>query len=103
QGEPVGRVTFEGMGAGPNATASAVVADMIDIARGADYKPFTIPVAELTARPLAAITQLKTRYYLRLAVIDRTGVLADITSILRDEKISMELFLQHSHQPDDAV
>jgi homoserine dehydrogenase len=53
--------------------------------------------------PLAAMDTLKTSYYVRLAVVDKPGVLASITGIFRDEGISMCSFLQHSRRPEEAV
>jgi homoserine dehydrogenase len=103
EGEPVGRITLEGAGAGAGPTASSVVGDIVDIARGAHYKPFTIPVAAMQALPQAHIDTLKTCYYLRLAVVDRPGVLASVTAVLRDEGISLRSFLQHSHTPGEPV
>lgn len=103
QGDAVGSMLFEGRGAGAGPTASSVVADVMDIARGVRYCPFTLPAAQLSAATPASVEGLKTAYYLRLVVIDRPGVLAEVTSIFRDEKISMRSFLQHSHQPGEPV
>ncbi len=94
EGDAVGRITFEGMGAGEGATASSVVADIMNIASGAQYHPFTVPVKSLKSQPPASMKDLQTSYYLRLGVADRPGVLADITHIFRDEQISMRSFIQ---------
>jgi len=102
-GHAVGTVFFEGQGAGEGPTASSVVADLMDIARGAKYKPFTLPVAALKELSLADMDDLVSSYYLRLSVIDRPGVLADVTGILRDENISLRSFIQHSHTPGETV
>jgi homoserine dehydrogenase len=102
-GDAVGTVFFEGLGAGAGPTASSVVADIMDIARGAAYKPFTLPVDELKKLPLADMNDLVSSYYLRLSVIDRPGVLAAVTGILRDEQISLRSFIQHSHKPGEPV
>jgi homoserine dehydrogenase len=102
-GNAVGTVFFEGQGAGAGPTASSVVADLMDIARGAAYKPFTLPVASLKKLPVAEMDALVSSYYLRLSVIDRPGVLADVTGILRDESISLRSFIQHSHKPGETV
>ncbi len=103
EGEPVGRITLEGRGAGGGPTASAIVADILDIARGNRYLPFG-PVG---VRPHSAIfvpsDELLSAWYLRLAVKDEAGVLADVTRIFAEEKISLRSFLQHSHQPEQAV
>ena len=106
EGDSVGRITFEGMGAGEGATASSVVGDIMDIASGASYKPFTLPVKALKKQPPASMKDLVTPYYLRLGVADKPGVLADITDIFRDEKISMRSFIQRDfdmHHKSDAV
>lgn len=103
EGDSVGRITFEGAGAGAGPTASSVVGDIVDIARGANYKPFTLAVDALKALPLAAMDTLRTSYYVRLAVVDKPGVLAAVTGILRDEGISLRSFLQHSHAPGEPV
>lgn len=103
EGSSVGKITMEGRGAGEGPTASAVVGDIVDIARGAYYKPFTIPVAGLKKANLASMDKLHASYYVRLAVVDRPGVLAAITGIFRDEGISMCSFLQHSRKPGEIV
>jgi homoserine dehydrogenase len=103
EGDAVGRVTLEGLGAGEGATASSVVGDIVDIARGAPYKPFTIPVASMRAMPRAPMDSLRTAYYMRLAVVDKPGVLAGVTGIFRDEGISLRSFIQHSHAPGEPV
>ncbi len=103
EGDSVGTVLFEGRGAGAGPTASSVVADIIDIARGVAYKPFTLPVAALKHLPFADIQTLQCSYYLRLNVVDRPGVLAEVTGIFRQESISLRSFLQHSHKPGESV
>ncbi len=103
EGDAVGTVFFEGRGAGAGPTASSVVADIMDIARGVTYKPFTLPVAALHSLPFAGMEHLRCSYYLRLSVTDRPGVLAEVTSIFKTEKISLRSFLQHSHKPGETV
>jgi homoserine dehydrogenase len=103
EGDSVGTVLFEGRGAGAGPTASSVVADIIDIARGVAYKPFTLPVAALQSLPFSGMENLQCSYYLRLSVIDRPGVLAEVTSIFKTEQISLRSFLQHSHKPGEPV
>jgi len=103
EGNAVGRVIFEGRGAGAGPTASSVVADIIDIARGTRYLPFTLPAEKLAQHPATAFDEFRTSYYLRAGVIDRPGVLAEVTGIFRDESISMRSFLQHGHKPGEAV
>lgn len=103
EGDAVGKVLFEGLGAGGGPTGSSVVADIMDIARGVAYKPFTLPVRSLKKLPFTDMQALKCSYYLRLAVIDRPGVLAEVTGILKHEQISLRSFLQHSHAPGETV
>lgn len=101
-GHAVGRITLEGMGAGEGATASSVVGDIMDIAQGAHYKPFTVPVRMLKKEAPASMQELSTSYYLRLGVMDKPGVLADITDIFRAEKISLRSFIQHDSSETNA-
>lgn len=103
EGDAVGTVLFQGRGAGGGPTGSSVVADIMDIARGALYKPFTLPVKALQKNACADIESLVSCYYLRLNVIDKPGVLAEVTGIFKDEKISLRSFLQHSHTPGETV
>ena len=102
-GDAVGTVLFEGRGAGEGPTASSVVADIMDIARGVHYMPFTLPVAELASAKFAAMAHMRTAYYLRLGVIDQPGVLSDVTAIFKREQISMRSVIQHSHKPGEVV
>jgi homoserine dehydrogenase len=103
EGDSVGTVLFEGRGAGEGPTASSVVADIMDIARGAAYKPFTLPAAELGAGRFAQMERASSSFYLRLNVIDQPGVLADVTAIFKKEGISMRSVIQHSHNPGEMV
>ncbi|SDH24027.1 homoserine dehydrogenase [Roseospirillum parvum] len=103
EGDAVGRVVLEGPGAGAGPTASAVVADLIDLAAGRTAPPFGLPAAHL--RPLDALPVERRRgsYYVRLTVLDRPGVFADIAAILYEEEVSMESILQRGRNPGDAV
>jgi len=103
EGDAVGNMFFEGRGAGAGPTASSVVADIMDIARGVNYKPFTLPVAELQQPNFSGIDNLRASYYLRLSVSDRPGVLAEVTAIFRQENISLQSFLQPSHHAGDVA
>ncbi len=99
EGDFVGRVVLEGRGAGAEPTASAVVADLIDIARGRAGQGLNAG-----AKPkLAPMARHEGAYYLRLMVVDRPGVMADITAALRDEKVSMEQMIQRGRAPDETV
>lgn len=94
EGDFVGRLFFQGRGAGEGPTASAVVADLVDIARGDVRPPFVMPVADLAALPRATSADRRGRYYLRLNVADRAGVLAELTAALRDCGVSIESLVQ---------
>ncbi len=103
EGDFVGRVFLEGRGAGANPTGSSVVADIMDIARNVKYKPFTLPIASLPHENFVGINSLRCSYYLRLSVIDKSGVLAEVTNIFKKHSISLRSFLQHSHAPNETV
>jgi homoserine dehydrogenase len=102
-GDFSGPVFLQGRGAGEGPTASAVVADVIDIARGILPPVWGVKRAELVALPVVPVSELVSAYFLRLAVVDQPGVLADVTAILRDEGISLESMLQHGRKPGEAV
>ena len=103
EGDHVDRAVFEGRGAGAGPTASAVVADLIDIARGLRAPTFAVPATDLVEARHAAIEHHRGPYYIRLQVVDRPGVLADIAAILRDERVSIESLLQHGRSPEEPV
>nr|WP_255551892.1 homoserine dehydrogenase [Erythrobacter crassostrea] len=94
EGNFSGRLLFQGAGAGDGPTASAVVADLIDIARNEVGAPFSIPVAQLAAFPAAEPGHRMERTYLRFTVNDRPGVLAEITAAMRDADVSIESLIQ---------
>lgn len=94
EGNFSGRLLFQGAGAGDGPTASAVVADLIDIARGETSAPFSIPVAEMVAMAPAGSGPRTGRNYLRFTVTDRPGVLAEITAAMRDAGVSIESLIQ---------
>lgn len=103
EGDFVGNIVFQGRGAGAGPTASAVVADLIDIARGAKVPTFAIPAAKLAKLPPAPMERYRGAYYIRLMVVDQPGVIADVAATLRDENISLESMLQHGRAPTGAV
>ena len=98
--EPVQTIVCTGPGAGAGPTASAVLADLIDVASSRGGLPFGMRVGQL-AKAAAKTNKLARRFYLRLMVTDETGVLSAVTAILRDQQISVESMLQKS-QSDDA-
>ena len=103
EGDFVGRVMLEGRGAGAQPTASAVVADLLDIAVERWSSSFAVPVAALQSRPSAPMTRHRGAYYVRLMVVDRPGVIADVAAALRDEQVSMEQMIQRGRAPGEAV
>jgi len=100
EGDFAGRVVMEGRGAGAGPTASAVVADLIDLARGRITPVWGATLAPVPAEPMARHVGA---YYLRLMVLDRPGVIADVTAILRDNAISLDSMLQRGRKPGEAV
>jgi homoserine dehydrogenase len=98
-----GQVTLEGRGAGAGPTASAVVADLIDIARGRFTPVWGAQSGALSDAPSVPMAAHVGAYYLRLMVVDRPGVIADVTAILRDGGISLESMLQRGRSPGEAV
>ena len=103
EGDPVGRLFLEGRGAGEGPTASAVVADLIDIVRGNPGLPFGMPAADLATLPAAPHGDREGRYYLRLTVADRPGVLADLSAALRDHGVSIESLIQRPRAADASA
>lgn len=102
-GNFVGRLLFQGAGAGDGPTASAVVADLIDIARGEYGPPYAMPVAALTEASAAPAGDRRGRAYLRFAVADRVGVLAEIAAAMRDANVSIESLIQRAASADGTA
>jgi homoserine dehydrogenase len=94
---------MEGRGAGEGPTASAVVADVIDIARGRFTPVWGAEATALKPEPSFPMDRHTGAYYLRLMVVDRPGVIADVTGVLRDHAISLESMLQRGRAPGEAV
>ncbi len=103
EGDFVDRTVFEGRGAGAGPTASAVVADILDCASGRRAPTFGTPAAALTSIPASPMAHHQGRYYIRLMVQDRAGVIADVSAVLRDEQISIGSMLQSGRSKQDAV
>ncbi|MCB2059274.1 MAG: homoserine dehydrogenase [Novosphingobium sp.] len=98
EGNFSGRLLFQGAGAGEGPTASAVVADIIDIARSEAGAPFSVPVAELETMPPAPSGHRLGRSYIRFIVADRPGVLAEIAAAMRDAGVSIESLIQKGEE-----
>ena len=103
EGNYVGRLFFQGAGAGDGPTASAVVADLIDIARGEFGPPYAMPAAALVAAPKADSGERRGRAYLRFTVQDKVGVLAEIAAAMRDAGVSIESLIQRGAATDGGV
>jgi homoserine dehydrogenase len=103
QGNFVGQNVAIGRGAGQGPTASAVVSDLMDIARGRILPAFSAPADTLKKIPAAAEGSHVGPFYLRLMVVDRPGVIADVTAIMRDQNVSMETMIQRARAPGDRV
>ncbi|KQR83079.1 homoserine dehydrogenase [Sphingomonas sp. Leaf343] len=103
EGNFVGRLLFQGAGAGEGPTASAVVADLIDIARGEYGPPFAMPAASLVAADVADAGERRGRAYLRFLVEDRVGVLAEIAAAMRDAGVSIESLIQRGATAEGHV
>lgn len=100
EADPVGRVVLEGRGAGEGPTASAVVADIIDIARGRQSTAFGMPASTLSSVAPIAAGDLTASFYVRMRVKDDVGVAAQISSHVRDSGISMASLLQRGASSD---
>jgi homoserine dehydrogenase len=100
KGDAVGQTLYYGAGAGAEPTASAVVADLVDVTRMHTADPenrvphLAFQPDALSDTPILPMDEVETAYYLRLRVLDRPGVLADITRILADLTISIDAMVQ---------
>lgn len=102
-GDQVDTTLHSGRGAGGGPTASAVVSDIADLARGALSPVFTLPVDRLQPIPLAPMGRHQGAYYIRLMVLDQPGVLADVAALMRDHNVSIEALIQRARNPGEAV
>jgi len=107
KGDAVGHTMYYGKGAGAEPTASAVIADLVDVARTLTADPhnrvphLAFQPDQMAALPVVPIEKIQSSYYLRLRVKDQPGVLADITRALAESQISIEAFFQR--EPDEGV
>jgi homoserine dehydrogenase len=105
--DAVGTTLYYGKGAGAEPTASAVIADLVDVTRLATADPYSrVPhlafqPAELTDVPILPMEEIRTAYYLRVHVQDQLGVMADLTRILAEAGISIDAVLQK--EPGDKA
>ena len=100
KGDAVGPTLYYGPGAGAEPTASAVIADLVDVTRMHTADPehrvphLAFQPDQLSDTPFLPMGEIETSYYLRMRVLDRPGVLADITRILADREISIDAMIQ---------
>lgn len=103
EGAFAGRLMIEGRGAGAGPTASAVTADLIDIARGSHIPVWGVQVSDMQPVRACPLSAGKGAFYLRLRVEDRPGVIADITAVLRDCGVSLRSMLQPTPEKNDTA
>jgi homoserine dehydrogenase len=103
EGNFSGRLLFQGAGAGDRPTASAVVADLVDIARKETGPAFAMPTAELETLPNATAAHRIGKTYLRMVVADKPGVLAEIAAAMRDAGLSIESLIQREVADGSAL
>jgi homoserine dehydrogenase len=103
EGNYSGRLLFQGAGAGDRPTASAVVADLVDIARKETGPAFSVPTNELESLPRASAAHRIGQTYLRMLVADRAGVLAEIAAAMRDAGLSIESLIQREVTDGSAL
>ncbi|MCC5973312.1 MAG: homoserine dehydrogenase [Rubellimicrobium sp.] len=101
EGDQVGQIVLRGPGAGAGPTASAVMADVIDIARGIRVPTFGLPAARLR-KVRAARAAVPAPYYLRMALLDKPGALAKVARVLGDNGISIDRMRQYGHEATTA-
>lgn len=106
-GDAVGDTLFSGPGAGAGPTASAVVADVIDLARSMDAPASSrvhhLGFKQVDDTKVLSIEEIKTAYYLRIPALDKTGVLAKIASILSERGINIEALIQKEQAEGEEV
>ena len=101
EGDEVGQIVLRGPGAGSGPTASAVLSDICDIARGLRLPTFGQPAHQLS-KSTPAQSVLPAPYYLRMSLLDKPGALAKITTILGDAGVSIDRMRQYGHSDQTA-
>lgn len=101
QGDYAGPILLQGAGAGSESTASAIVSDVVALARGATRPAFAVPAASLSAVECADSGAREARYYLRFVVADRPGVLAELAAAMRDARVSIQSLIQEGESVAD--
>jgi homoserine dehydrogenase len=103
KGDFVGDLMLEGRGAGAHPTASAVLSDIVDVARGNRRPAFGVPATKLKPYKQAPKKAHEGGYYVALELVDRPGAVASIARILADEKISIESIVQRGRQGQETL
>ncbi len=103
EGDFVETPLLTGKGAGEGPTASSVMSDIIDLARGFNVPTFGVPASQLKPAEWIDLGETEASYYIRLTVIDQPGVVADITAILKELGISIEGMVQRGRDPGQPV
>lgn len=102
-GDYVETTVYQGKGAGGRPTASAVVADIMAVARGDQVPTFAIPAGDLAPSKPVSMERHNGPFYICMTVRDEPGVMAEITAIFRDQAISLESMLQRGRAPGEPV
>lgn len=108
KGDAVGPTLYYGAGAGAEPTASAVIADLVDVARAQTASieqrvPYLgFQADQIVSLPVLGIDEISSAYYLRMRVIDKPGVLAEVTRILGDREISIDAMIQKEPQDNET-
>lgn len=102
-GNYAGEIMLEGPGAGAGPTASAVIADIVDIARNLILPPFAAPSSALERAPASPMELHEGAYYVRLTVVDQPGVMAGITAIMAEQSVSIDSIIQRARKPGAGV
>jgi homoserine dehydrogenase len=105
KGDAVGELVLVGPGAGGAATASAVCADLADIARTAagSGPALGVPMGQLKSQTMVPADDIESEWYVRLAASDCAGVMSDVTQVLANHDVSIESLLQNPPQEDQAT
>ncbi|SMX24713.1 homoserine dehydrogenase [Boseongicola aestuarii] len=101
EGDSVGQIVLRGAGAGEGPTASAVLSDVLDLARGTRVSTFGRPAGDLVAAR-AAVSTAPAPFYIRFALVDKPGALAKIATVLGDAGISIDRMRQYGHEDTTA-
>jgi len=101
EGDSVGQIVLRGAGAGMGPTASAVMGDVVDIARGVRMPVFGVPATALVV-PVAATVAAASAWYLRMVLVDKPGALAKVATALGEAGISIDRMRQYGHSDAQA-